>query len=106
MVQNSLIIVYGVWMARRRLRRKTAKVRRHSELSSVSVDELVECRPVEPAIGSQQVPPPAVRAAHRVVRLTYTRAQAAAALGVSPTTFTRRVLPLIEMIEMPWGTRL
>jgi hypothetical protein len=41
-----------------------------------------------------------------VERLAYTRTQAAAALGVSRSTFDRRVLPLIETVEMPWGTRL
>lgn len=39
-------------------------------------------------------------------RLAYTRSQAAAALGVSRSTFNRRVLPLVETVEMPWGTRL
>jgi hypothetical protein len=47
-----------------------------------------------------------IRDATRVERLAYTRTQAAAALGVSRSTFDRRVLPLIETIEMPWGTRL
>jgi Recombinase len=46
------------------------------------------------------------REATRVERLAYTRTQAAAALGVSRSTFDRRVLPLIETIEMPWGTKL
>jgi hypothetical protein len=52
--------------------------------------------------------PPAaiVREATRVERLVYTRTQAAKALGVSRSTFDRRVLPLIETVEMPWGTRL
>jgi hypothetical protein len=52
--------------------------------------------------------PPAevVREATRVERLAYTRTQAASALGISRSTFDRRVLPLIETIEMPWGTRL
>ena len=39
-------------------------------------------------------------------RLAYTRTQAAAALGISRSTFDRRVLPLIETVVMPWGTRL
>ena len=39
-------------------------------------------------------------------RLAYTRTQAAAALGVSRSTFDRRVLPSIETVEMPWGTKL
>src|SRR4051794_37597925 len=47
-----------------------------------------------------------LREATRVERLVYTRTQAAEALGLSRSTFNRRVLPLIETIEMPWGTRL
>lgn len=39
-------------------------------------------------------------------RLAYTRSQAAEALGVSRSTFDRRVLPLVETVEMPWRTRL
>ncbi len=56
---------------------------------------------------------PGIRAAHRrfvgrerVERLAYTRAQAAEALGISRSTFTRRVLPYVEVIEMPWGAQL
>jgi hypothetical protein len=41
-----------------------------------------------------------------VDRLAYTRTQAAEALGVSRSTFNHRVLPLIETVEMPWGTKL
>jgi hypothetical protein len=51
-------------------------------------------------------PPPIIRVAARVERLAYTRSQAAEALGVSRSTFLRRILPHIETIEMPWGTRL
>ena len=47
-----------------------------------------------------------VRQVERVERLAYTRAQAAAALGMSRSTFVRRVLPHVETIEMPWGARL
>jgi hypothetical protein len=47
-----------------------------------------------------------VREASRVERLAYTRTQAAEALGISRSTFNRRVLPLVETIEMPWGARL
>lgn len=39
-------------------------------------------------------------------RLAYTRSQAAQAVGVSRSTFNRRVLPLVETVEMPWGARL
>jgi hypothetical protein len=47
-----------------------------------------------------------VRSASRVERLAYTRSQAAQALGVSRSTFIRRVLPHVETIEMPWGAVL
>lgn len=81
--------VYAVRVSRRRLRRRSAKARRH-------------------AAANPAAPPPAgvVREATRVERLAYTRTQAATALGMSRSTFNRRVLPLIETVEMPWGTRL
>jgi hypothetical protein len=44
--------------------------------------------------------------ATRVERLAYSRRQAAEALGISTSTFNRRVLPLIDTFQMPWGTRL
>ena len=50
--------------------------------------------------------PPVPREATRVERLACTRTQAAEALGVSRSTFDRRILPLVETVEMPWGTRL
>ena len=51
--------------------------------------------------------PRAIRPAGRPVeRLAYTRTQAAQALGISRSTFNRRVLPLLETVEMPWGTQL
>ena len=49
---------------------------------------------------------PAVREVGHVQRLAYTRTQAAQALGVSRSTFDRRVLPLIETYDMSWGARL
>ena len=39
-------------------------------------------------------------------RLAYTRQQAAEALGISTSTFNRRVLPFIDTLQMDWGTRL
>ena len=56
--------------------------------------------------GTPPQPSSVVRAAARVERLVYTRSQAAKALGISRSTFSRRVLPFVETIEMPWGTRL
>ena len=46
------------------------------------------------------------RQALTVERLVYTRSQAAEALGLSRSTFIRRVLPYVETIEMPWGAQL
>jgi Recombinase len=46
------------------------------------------------------------RQATDVKRLAYTRTQAAEALGVSRSTFDRRVLPLLETLDMPWGPQL
>lgn len=48
----------------------------------------------------------AVRESSRVERLAYTRRQAAEALGISTSTFNRRILPFIETLQMEWGTRL
>ncbi len=39
-------------------------------------------------------------------RLAYTRGQAAEALGLSRSTFTRRVLPYVATVEMPSGDKL
>jgi hypothetical protein len=47
-----------------------------------------------------------VQSASSVERLAYTRGQAAEALGLSRSTFDRRVLPIIETIQMPWGATL
>jgi Recombinase len=74
--------VYAVLMSRRRQQRRAEKERRHAQ---------------SPAI---------VREATRVERLAYTRTQAAEALGVSRSTFNRRVLPYVETVETPWGGRL
>jgi hypothetical protein len=77
-------------MSRRRLRRRSEKAQRHA-----------------PPLHRNPAPPHAiVREATRVERLAYTRTQAAKALGISRSTFTRRVLPSIETVEMPWGARL
>src|SRR5215211_377186 len=67
---------------RRRRRRRAEKERRQAQPSEI------------------------VREATRVERLAYTRTQAAEALGISRSTFNRRVLPYINTVEMPWGARL
>lgn len=83
--------MYALYVSRRRSRRRNEKAQRNARASL----------PVKPA-----TPPAIVREATRVERLAYTRTQAAEALGISRSTFNRRVLPLIETLEMPWGARL
>src|SRR4051794_3480599 len=77
-------------MSRRRHQRKEQKERRHVLPA--------DCR-------SSRVLPDTV-AADQVRRLTYTRAQAAEALGVSVQTIDRRVVPAIDSVKTEWGTRL
>ena len=79
-------------MAKRRLRRRIAKT--PSRVSPPAV---------EPGWPAERV---VTRQAPVVERLAYTRSQAAEALGLSRSTFVRRVLPYVETIEMPWGTKL
>jgi hypothetical protein len=76
-------------MSRRRRRRKTEKPGRRIEPEVAAFKELA-----------------LVREATRVKRLVYTRTQAAEALGISTSTFERRVLPFIETVRMDWGKRL
>jgi hypothetical protein len=82
--------VYAVHVSRRRQRRRGEKAKRHAPPAA---------RPYTPAAT-------VVRVAPQVEQIAYTRTQAAQALGLSRTTFGRRVLPLLETIDMPWGTRL
>jgi hypothetical protein len=79
--------VYGVYVPNRRHRRN-AKVQHRTPRPAQAGAALI------------------VREATSVERLAYSRAQAAEALGISRSTFDRRVLPLLETVEMPWGTKL
>jgi Recombinase len=49
---------------------------------------------------------PTVRHTDEVRRLTYTRREAAQALGMSVRTLDRRVVPAIATIKTEWGSRL
>jgi hypothetical protein len=60
-------------------------------------------RSVEPGWPARRV---VIRQAPIVERLAYTRSQAAEALGLSRSTFARRVLPHVDTVEMPWGAKL
>ena len=51
---------------------------------------------------AQRQPRVVAREAEQVERLTYTRAQAAEALGISQSTL-KRLLPYIAQVELPWG---
>jgi DNA invertase Pin-like site-specific DNA recombinase len=74
-------------MSLRRQRRRE-KLQRHSVASSRAPD----ARPI-------------IREAGRVERLAYTRTQAAEALGISRSTLNR-LLPFIDLVELPWGTKV
>lgn len=76
-------------MSRRRQRHRTEKQQRNA-LAEVS------------AFAGLAV----IRQATRIERLAYTRTQAAQALGISTSTFDRRVLPFIETVQMDWDKRL
>jgi hypothetical protein len=77
-------------MSRRRHHRKEQKERRHI----LTVDR--GSSPVLPEMGP----------ADQVRRLTYTRSQAAEALGISVQTIDRRVVPAIDTVKTAWGARL
>ncbi len=51
-------------------------------------------------------PPGELREAHDVVRLAYSRKQAAEALGVSISTIDRHLVPTVSTVKTPWGQRL
>jgi hypothetical protein len=87
-------------MSRRRLRRKTARAQRHAKASPVAAPPNLHAPTSE---WSTRV---VVREAPEVERLAYTRTQAAQALGIGRSTFTCRVLPYVETVETPWGTKL
>jgi hypothetical protein len=82
--------VYGLYAMPRRQKRKVDKAKRRAPSGRTASEFAVRH----------------VRQATQVERLAYTRSQAAEALGLSRTTFSRRVLPLLETIDMPWGSRL
>src|SRR5262249_49941233 len=106
LVQITQPFVYGVRVKRRK-RRPGPKPQAPADPLRGLFDELGETgQPPSPPVRSESVALPAAHIAAPVARLAYTRSQAAAALGISPSTFGRRVVPLIDMIEMPWGTKL
>jgi hypothetical protein len=97
-------------MSRRRLRRKT-KAQSHAK---ARIEPAAPADPLGLTAESFRTAAPvgekprrvAVRETSDVERLAYTRTQAAQALGIGRSTFTRRVLPYLETIETPWGTTL
>jgi hypothetical protein len=96
-------------MPRRRVRRKSARAQRHAKASPASVAAPFDA--LDPAAElfrpqARESTSAVVREAAHVERLAYTRTQAAHALGISRSTFTSRVLPYVETVETPWGTKL
>jgi hypothetical protein len=98
-------------VSRRRLRRKIARAQRHvADPASAAAlrDPLgltAESFGPAAAVGEERAKV-IVREASSVERLAYTRTQAAQALGMGRSTFTQRVLPYVETVETPWGTKL
>jgi DNA invertase Pin-like site-specific DNA recombinase len=96
-------------VSRRRLRRKIARAQRHAEDPAAALSDplglTAESFGPEAAV-SERPAQPVVREARDIEQLAYTRTQAAQALGISRSTFTKRVLPYVETIETPWGTKL
>jgi hypothetical protein len=91
-------------MASRRLRRKQEKTQRHAPPPP---RRSATAEPRTPAPPAQRVEPSVVvLEAPYVERLAYTRTQAAAALGISRSTFIRHVLPFLETIEIGSGSQL
>jgi predicted DNA-binding protein (UPF0251 family) len=86
-------------MSRRRQQRRTDKARRHSQPTPEPTSFVQQSPRATPS------PRVVVREAGHVVRLAYTRSQAAAALGISRSTL-RRLLPYVDTIELPWGGKL
>jgi predicted DNA-binding protein (UPF0251 family) len=85
-------------MSRRRKQRRTDKTRRHLQPTPEPRRAIQQARPVT-------LPGVVVRETEHVLRLAYTRSQAAQALGISRSTL-RRLLPYVDTIEMPWGGKL
>src|SRR6516164_7433329 len=84
------MFVYIVRVSRRRNRRR----------------KVVRPRSAEHLPGGEVRVKVVVREAAFVERLAYTRSQAAEALGISRSTFIRRVLPFVETIELVSGAKL
>ncbi|MGH3023451.1 MAG: recombinase family protein [Gaiellaceae bacterium] len=80
-------------MAEKRRRRRADKRRRHDGSSTAS-------RP------GSAMPAEQFRLVEDVRRLVYTRQQAAEALGISIATLDRRVVPALNTVKTPWGTRM
>ena len=91
-MQKRPLFVYAVWVAKHHARRRIPKTPRRAVPQSV-----------EPGWPPEHF---VTREAPIIERLAYTRSQAAEALGLSRSTFIRRVLPYVETIEMPWGSKL
>jgi recombinase len=94
-------------MSRRRLRRKSARAQRHAKASPVAAlqDSFASATGwIRPQ--AEDSPRVVIREASYVERLAYTRTQAAQALGIGRSTFTASVLPYVETVETPSGTKL
>ena len=82
---SAAVLVYDRYVSTGRKRRRERKRDRH-RIATTPVSEFLGVREARP--------------------LTYTRQQAAEALGVSISTVDRRVVPSIQTVKTPWGQRL
>jgi DNA invertase Pin-like site-specific DNA recombinase len=87
-------------VTRRRQKNRAAKTRRHAP-PPIRTEPGGTTSPLAPTKAPRQV----AREVDHVERLAYTRSQAAEALGISRSTL-RRLLPYLETIELPWGSKL
>jgi hypothetical protein len=85
------IRVRSIEVATKRQRRR-AKKRRSDAFSSPS--------------GGTEQPAEQLRHAELVEPLVYSRKQAAEALGISVATLDRRIVPALNTVKTPWGTRM
>jgi hypothetical protein len=110
MVQIRPLISVRRTMPNRRLGHKIARAQRHAQpppVSGAALPDPLSRAAFRPAPAVVEEPARVVvREAHHVERLAYTRSQAAQALGIARSTFTQRVLPYVDTVETPSGTKL
>jgi hypothetical protein len=83
-------LLYGAPMSTKRKKRREQKLLRHRRAAPKLI----------------WAPPGELQEVVEGERLTYSRKQAAEALGVSISTIDRRLVPAVHTVKTPWGQRL